>query len=222
MKDYGLGPAPRRHGPTWRQFLRAQASGVLATDFFTVDTVLLKQLYVLFFVELARRRVWITGVTAHPHAAWVTQQARNVTGDLADADLTANFLVRDRDTKYVASFDEVFGSEGTEILKTPYRTPNANAFAERFVRTVRSECLDHLLILNEVHLERVLRSCARHYNHHRPHQGLSQEIPAPERPAPLTVGSTCGPQLRYLRCRPARIRRHDRLGGLIHEYERAA
>jgi putative transposase len=220
MKDHGLGPAPRRHGPTRRQFLRAQASGVLATALFTVDTVLLKQLYVLFFVELARRRVWITGVTAHPHAAWVTQQARNVTGDLADADFTANFLVRDRDTKYVASFDEVFGSEDTEILKTPYRTPNANAFAERFVRTVRSECLDHLLILNEAHLERVLRSYARHYNHHRPHQGLSQEIPAPERLAPLTVGSTCGPQLRYLRCRAGRIRRHDRLGGLIHEYER--
>jgi transposase InsO family protein len=222
MKDHGLGPAPRRHGPTRRQFLRAQASGVLATALFTVDTVLLKQLYVLFFVELARRRVWITGVTAHPHAAWVTQQARNVTGDLADADFTANFLVRDRDTKYVASFDEVFGSEDTEILKTPYRTPNANAFAERFVRTVRSECLDHLLILNEAHLERVLRSYARHYNHHRPHQGLSQEIPALERPTPLTVGFTCGPQLRYLRCRAGRIRRHDRLGGLIHEYERVA
>ena len=156
MKDQGLGPAPRRNGPTWRQFLRVQASGVVATDFFHVDTVLLKRLYVLFFIELGRRRVWITGVTAHPNAAWVIQQARNITGDLTDADIAAKFLVRDRDTKYVASFDEVFKAEGTEILKTPFRTPNANAFAERFVRTVRSECFDHLLIVNEAHLERVL------------------------------------------------------------------
>ena len=128
----------------------------MATDFFHVDTVLLKRLYVLFFIELGRRRIWITGVTAHPNAAWVIQQARNITGDLTDADIAAKFLVRDRDTKYVASFDEVFKAEGTEILKTPFRTPNANAFAERFVRTVRSECFDHLLIVNEAHLERVL------------------------------------------------------------------
>jgi len=125
MKDHGLGPAPRRNSPTWCQFLRVQASGVVATDFFHVDTVLLKRLYVLFFIELGRRRVWITGVTAHPNAAWVIQQARNITGDLTDADIAAKFLVRDRDTKYVASFDEVFKAEGTEILKTPFRTPNA-------------------------------------------------------------------------------------------------
>ncbi|MGP0109546.1 MAG: integrase core domain-containing protein [Acidimicrobiales bacterium] len=111
-------------------------------------------------------------MTAHPNAAWVTQQARNSTGDLADADTTAKFLVRDRDTKYVTSFDEVFTAEGAEIL----RTPNANALAERFVRTVRSECLDHLLIMNEAHLERILRSYGCHYNGHRPHQGLSLEI----------------------------------------------
>jgi transposase InsO family protein len=184
MKDHGLGPAPRRNGPTWRQFLRVQASGVVATDFFHVDTVLLKRLYVLFFIELGRRRVWITGVTAHPNAAWVIQQARNITGELTDADIAAKFLVRDRDTKYVARFDEVFKAEGTEILKTPFRTPNANAFAEQFVRTIRSECFDHLLIVNEAHLERVLRSCACHYNGHRPHQGLSQEIPAMENRSP--------------------------------------
>ena len=222
MKVHGLGPAPRRSGPTWRQFLRTQASGTLATDFFHVDTVLFKRLYVLFFIELGSRRVWITGVSAHPNAAWVTQQARNVTGDLADQDTTAKYLVRDRDTKYVASFDEVFRSEGTEILRTPFRTPNANAFAERFVRTVRSECLDHLLVVNERHLERILRSYARHYNGHRPHQGLSQEIPAPESPLPLQVVPTSDSRPRHLRHHPGRIRRHDRLGGLIHEYELVA
>jgi transposase InsO family protein len=222
MKDHGLGPAPRRSGPTWREFLRAQASGVVATDFFHVDTILLKRLYVLFFIELGRRRIWITGVSAHPNAGWVTQQARNVTGDLTDADIAAKFLVRDRDTKYVGSFDEVFKAEGTEILRTPFRTPNANAFAERFVRTVRSECLDHLVVVNEAHLERILRGYARHYNGHRPHQGLAQEIPAPERTAPLQVVRTFDSRHRHHRRHPGRIRRHDRLGGLIHEYELAA
>jgi transposase InsO family protein len=192
----------------------------VATDFFHVDTVLLKRLYVLFFIELGRRRVWITGVTAHPNAAWVTQQARNVTGDLADADIAVKFLVRDRDTKYVASFDEVFKAEGTEIVKTLFRTPNA--FAERFVRTVRSECLDHLLVVNEAHLERLLRDYACHYNSHRPHQGLSQEIPAPTRTDPLAVVRASDARHRHLRGLSYRIRRHDRLGGLIHEYDRAA
>jgi len=219
MKDHWLGPAPRRSGPLWREFLRSQASGVVATDFFHVDTVLLKRLYVLFFIELGRRRVWINGVTAHPNAPWVTQQARNVTGDLADAEITSRFLVRDRDTKYVASFDNVFKAEGAEILRTPFRTPNANAFAERFVRTVRSECLDHLLVVNEAHLERILRSYARHYNGHRPHQGLAQEIPAPDRAVPLQAVPISDSRHRHLRHHPRRIHRHDRLGGLIHEYE---
>jgi transposase InsO family protein len=209
MKDHGLGPAPRRNGPTWRQFLSAQASGIVAADFFHVDTVLLKRLYVLFFIELGRRRVWITGVTVHPNAAWATQQARNVTGDLTDADIAAKFLVRDRDTKYVANFDEVFKVEGTEIVKTPYRTPNANAFAERFVRTVRSECFDHLLIVNGAHLERVLRSYACHYNGHRPHQGLSQEIPAMERIVPLAVRPGSDARHRQLRRYSGLIRRYD-------------
>jgi putative transposase len=222
LKDHGFGPAPRRRGPTWRQFLRVQASGIVATDFFHVDTVLLKRLYVLFFIELGRRRVWITGVTAHPNAAGVTQQARNVTGDLADADIAAKLLVRDRDTKYVASFDEVFKAEGTEIVKTPFRTPNANAFAERFVRTIRSECLDHLLVVNEAHLERLLRGYACHYNGHRPHQGLSQEIPAPARTDPLAVVRASDARDRHLRGLSCRIRRHDRMGGLIHEYELVA
>ena len=221
-KDHGLGPAPRRSGPTWRAFLRAQASGVVATDFFHVDTVLFKRLYVLFFIELGRRRVWTTGVTGHPNSLWVTQQARNVTGDLADADITARFVVRDQDTKYVASFDNVFKAEGAEILKTPFRTPNPNAFAERFVRTVGSGCLDHLLVVDEDHLGGILRNYARHYNGHRPHQGIAQEIPAPEETAPLAVVPTIDSRRRHHRHRPPRIRRRDRLGGLIHEYELAA
>jgi putative transposase len=221
MKDHSLGPAPRRSGPTWREFLRAQASGVVAMDFFHVDTVLFKRLYVLFFIELGRRRVWITGVTAHPNAGWVTQQARNVTADLTDSDITTRFLVRDRDTKYVESFDNVLKAEGAEILQTPYRTPNANAFAERFVRTVRSECLDHLLVVNEAHLERILRSYACHYNRHRPHQGMAQEVPAPERTATPEVSPTDS-RHRHLRRPRRQIRRRDRLGGLIHEYQLAA
>jgi putative transposase len=210
--------SPRRAGPTWRAFLRAQAAHIVATDFFTVDTLLLSRLYVLFFIELGRRRVWITGVTAHPHAAWVTQQARNVAGDFVDEDIDVRFLIRDRDTKYVANFDEVFRSEDAQIRRTPFRTPNANAYAERFVRTVRSECLDQLLIVNERHLERVLRSYVRHYNGHRPHQGIAQQIPAPTLFSPMLGATSPQPSCSHHRS----VQRRDRLGGLIHEYELAA
>jgi transposase InsO family protein len=231
LKDHGVGPAPRRSGPTWRAFLPAQASGIVATDFFTVDTLTLTRLYVLFFIELGRRRVWITGVTAHPNATWVTQQARNVAGDIADEEIHVKFLLRDRDTKYVAGFDQVFRSEGAQILRSPYRTPNANAYAERFVRTVRAECLDHLLIVNARHLERILRSYARHYNGHRPHQGISQEIPAPKQSSSLTtawlqvVSATSSANFsdgfmnpRVLRGRPLRLRwNRARSAGLCFE-----
>lgn len=218
MKDHGLGHAPRRTGPTWRAFLRAQASGIVATDFFSVDTLALTRLYVLFFIELGRRRVWVTGVTAHPHAPWVTQQARNVVGDIHDDGIEVKFVLRDRDTKYVLGFDEVFRSEGAQILRSPFRTPNANAYAERFVRTVRSECLDHLLIMNARHLERVLRSYVTHYNRHPPHQGISQEIPTPRLPSSVIAATST-----QLACSHGRhVRRHDRLGGLIHEYELVA
>jgi transposase InsO family protein len=217
MKDRGLRPAPRRV-TTWREFIRAQASHIVATDFFSVDTVLLHRLYVLFFIEVGRRRIWITGVTAHPNAAWVTQQARNVAGDIADTGIDVKFLVRDRDTKYVASFDAVFRSEGAQILQTPFRTPNANAYAERFVRTVRAECLDHLLVVNARHLERILGIYAQHYNEHRPHQGLSQQIPAASLPSSALATIPAVPSPSH----PRYIQRRDRLGGLIHEYELAA
>ena len=223
LKANGLGPAPRQAGPTWRAFLRAQASHIVATDFFAVDTLRLKRLYVLFFIELGRRRVWITGVTAHPHGAWVTQQARNATVDLEDGGIEVKFLIRDRDTKYVSNFDTVFTGAGAQVLRTPFRTPNANAHAERFVRTVRTECLDHLLIVNARHLERVLRTYVGHYNGHRPHQGISQEIPGAGSRTRLMVscpslGDTNPHHTRHLQ----RVHRHDRLGGLIHEYELVA
>ena len=156
----GLGPAPRRSGASWREFLRAQAASVVACDFFTVDSVLLRRYYVLFFIAHAIRRVWFAGCTSNPSGAWVTQQARNLGLDLADEG--TRLLIRDRDGKYSGSFDEVFASNGIRSVKKPVRAPQANAIAERFVRTVRVECLDWLLIVNRRHLARVLRVFVAH------------------------------------------------------------
>jgi putative transposase len=202
----GLGPAPRRSGPGWREFLRAQAESIVACDFFTVESVFLRRYYVLFFIAHASRRVWLAGCSSNPTGAWVTQQARNFGLDLADRGM--RFLVRGRDGKYSGGFDEVFRSAGIRIVETPVRAPQANAFAERFVRTVRSECLDWLLIVNRRHLESVLGIYVEHYNTHRPHRALKLQPPQPQQPPPVAaIGE---------------IHRHDRLGGLIHEYYRAA
>jgi putative transposase len=204
-----LGPAPRRSGPTWGEFLRAQSRGILAADFFTVETVWQRTLYVFFAIEIHIRRVHLAGATKHPHSAWVTQQARNLSWDLSGYG-PFRFLLRDRDSKYTRSFDAVFAGDGVEIVLTPFRAPRANASAERWVRTVRTECLDWTLVLGRRHLERVLREYVAHYNARRPHRGLDLRAPdaPPGPPAPL-------PDLR-------RIRRRDVLGGLIHEYELAA
>ena len=181
LRHAGLGPAGSRGALSWRAFLRAQAQSMLAVDFFTVETVVLQRLYVLFFIELGSRRVHLAGCTAKPTAAWVTQQARQFAWTLPERRPPFRFLIRDRDSKFTRDFDAVFASEGIEIIKTPVRAPKANAFAERFVRTIRVECLDWLLILNRRHLERVLRVFVDHYNSHRrtDHSISSRPIPWP-------------------------------------------
>jgi putative transposase len=203
----GLGPSPRRASPTWRQFLIAQASGILACDFLHVDTVTLRRLYVLVVLEIQTRAVHILGVTAHPTGAWTAQQARNLLLDLGDRARRFKFIIRDRDSKFTAAFDGVFTGNGMRVIKTPARAPRANSFAERFVGTLRRECLDHILILGEGHLRQVLADFASHYNEHRPHQSLRQE---PPRPPGRAVDIT------------ARIEHRHVFGGLISEYRRAA
>src|SRR6266567_4348188 len=177
LRRHGLGPAPRRTGPSWTQFLRAQAEGIVACDFFTVETIRLKTLYVLFFIHLSSRRVVLAGVTANPDAAWVTQQGRNVAMDLNDQSLAVRIVLRDHDAKFTRSFDDVFCSQGGQVLRTPIRAPTANAYAERWVQTVRAECLDWTLVLGRRHLLRLLSAYVRHYNQQRPHRGLALAVP---------------------------------------------
>jgi putative transposase len=185
---------------------------MLACDFFTVDTVLLRRLYVLFFIELDTRRIYVSGITANPAGAWVVQQARNLTMALAERACPVRFLIRDRDAKFTASFDEVFRSEGIRIIRTPVRAPTANAFAERCVGTIRRECFDRVLIFTRGQLAAVLAEYVDHYNNHRPHRSLAQTAPCSTSPVPPP---TSPPQARQLR-------RWARLGGLIHEYRLAA
>jgi putative transposase len=209
LHNAGIDPSPRRAGPSWSEFLRAQAHAILACDLLHLETITLRRLYVFFVIEHATRRVHILGVTAHPTEAWLTQQARNLLMDLDDAGRRFRFLIRDRDAKFTAAFDAVFTPIDVRIIRTPVRAPCANAIAERFVGSIRRELLDRLLIINQRHAAAVLREYQRHYNQHRPHRALGQA--APLRPLPqLTRGPTNG------------IRRRPRFGGLINEYQQVA
>jgi putative transposase len=204
-------PAPERARQSWRLFLRQQAGSTLACDFFTVETLALKRIYVLFFISLATRRLEFIACSANPDGPWVAQQARNLVMQLGEQTQQFRLLIHDRDTKFSRAFDEVFRTEGIEVIRTPVQAPNANAFAERWVRTVRSDCLDRILILGRRHLERVLRVYSTHYNEHRPHRAL--QLAPPD--GANTASADHTPET-------PTVRRHDLLGGLIHEYQHAA
>jgi len=206
LKRRHLPPAPLRgrRASTWRQFLAQHRDTVLACDCFTVETLFMKTLHVLFFLVVGTRRVHLAGCTAHPTAAWVTQQARQLAWTMQETGAAPRFLIHDRDAKFPPAFDTVFASEGVAIVRTPYRAPNANAYAERRVRSARAECLDHLLVAGEAHLRRVLTEYVAFYNEARPHQGLEQRCPV-ALPSPMRDGP---------------VRRRDRLGGLLHDYYR--
>jgi transposase InsO family protein len=204
-----IDPSRRRAGPSWSEFLRAQAHAILACDMLHLDTITLRRLYVFFVIEHATRRVHILGVTAHPTSAWLTQQARNLCMDLDDAGRRFRFLIRDRDAKFTATFDALFTAIDVRIIRTPVRAPRANAIAERFVGSLRRELLDRILIINERHAATVLRQYEHHYNAHRPHRTLGQA--APLRPLPERITTETH-----------NVQRRDRLGGLIHEYQQVA
>jgi putative transposase len=201
--------------PSWAEFLRQQAASILECDFLTIDTLFLKRFYALFFIELATRRVWLAGITTNPDGPWVTRQARNLLMQLDDEGVRPRFLVRDRDSKFTRGFDEVFRAEGIRVIKAPVRAPKARAHAERWIGSVRRECLDRLLILGRRHLHHVLATYTQHYNRQRPHRALAQRPPL-SKPPPTDKQSTT--EVIDL----DRVRRRDLLGGLIHEYELAA
>ena len=205
LRRHDIDPVPHRARLSWREFLRQQAAGIVECDFFTVDTLWLRRLSVFFFIELERRRVHIGGVTAHPNGAWVTQQARNVLARLSAEGKRPQILIRDRDVKLTKAFDAFLRSEGISVIRTPIAAPKAKAHAERWVGSVRRECLDRILIVSQGHLERVLSEYTDHHNTHRPHRALSQQPPVPK-PIPIRAPPD-----------QARVRRRDRLGGLLHE-----
>jgi len=205
LKAEGIEPAPVRAGSIgWKKLMGHYREQLLACDFFHIETIWLKTLTVFFFIDIGTRQVYLAGITDHPNGHWITQQARNQIWTIQEQEDEFCGLIRDNDKKFPETFDDVFESEGINIIRIPYRTPNANAFAERWVRTVREEILDKILILNEAHLRRVLTEFLNYYNTRRPHQGLEQQSPI-ERPEPLTEGL---------------ISKRLVLGGIINDYFR--
>jgi len=207
----GIDPAPRRHGPSWTEFLTTQAEGIVAADFFHIDTALGQRLYAMAFLEHGTRRLHLTPVTAHPTGQWAVQQAREFTTALTDHGKHIRFLLRDRDTKYTASFDAVFTAEDTEVLLSVPRAPKMNAHCERVIGTVRREALDHVLVMNASHATKVLTEFADHYNRHRPHRSRRQLPPDTSQQTPPATNIH---NRRLLRTRV--------LGGAINEYRYAA
>ena len=213
LRAAGIDPVPRRSGPTWRQFLAAQAAGILAVDFLHAGTVLLKRLYVLVFIEHGTRRMHLGGVTSNPTGEWTVQQARNLAFTLDQRFEDIRFLIRDRGPDFTASSGAVFQASGTRILRTAVQAPRMNATCERLIGTLRRELLDRVLILGERHLRTVLTDYQAHYNTARPHQGIAQHVPDSERDThPATVTDIDAQQ----------IRRKPILNGLINEYTHAA
>lgn len=198
-------PAPVRYGSIgWRHLMTHYKDQILACDFFTVETVLLRTIYVLFFIELGSRRVHFAGITTHPHQIWVTQQARQLVWELSEREQPLRFLIHDNEGSFCQTFDDVFESEGFHVIPTPVRAPNANACAERWILSARQECLDLILIFNLAHLRGVLKEYIDYYNTARPHQGIDQQSPLP-----YSI-----PSSGTIQCRNV-------LGGIIHDYYRA-
>jgi len=205
LRQHRVPPAPRRTGPTWRQFIRAHASAIIATDFFTIDTVFLQTLYVIVFLELGSRRLLFANCTANPDSAWVTQQARNVAQAIQDLGIPVRFAIHDRDAKFTSGFDAVLESEGVEVIRTPYRAPQANSHCERSIGSARREFFDFVIVVGERHLHLLLELWLDHYNRGRPHMALQLVAPDP-RPTPAAGA----------------IVRERKLFGLTTEYSRAA
>jgi len=213
LKDEGINPAPERTATTWADFLRSQADALLACDFIETVTLTGQRQYILAVIEHATRRVRVLGATAHPTAAWVTQAARNLAMDLEEAGVTVRYLIRDRDAKFPPLFDEILAQAEIQVVLSGIRVPRMNSVMERRVQTCRRELLDRILIWNQRHLLHALREYETHYNRYRAHQALEQAAPLRAVPAPITDP---------LHITVPDIRRHDRLGGIIHEYQHAA
>jgi transposase InsO family protein len=207
LTRHGIPPTPERgSSPGWRHLMTHYKDQILACDFFTIEPLFLKTIFCLFFIEVGSRRVHFAGCTMHPNGSWVTQQARQMVWKLEEQGIKIRFLLHDNDTKFTEMFDTIFRSIGIKVIHLPYRAPNANAFAERWIRTVREECLDKVLIINERHLHQVMKDYIVHYNHQRPHQGIDQQTPIPF----LTPDSH------------DKVCRQDVVGGIIHEYYQKA